>query len=79
MITIRNCPSHPQCLQTWDALIEMSDPNRRFCDLCQQVVQLCHSPDELQTAMMANQCVAVLLAPVGDSVPSIRPQHAQDE
>ncbi len=61
MITIRNCHINAHCLQTWDALIEMADPQKRFCDVCQQVVQLCHSPKQLQDALLTNQCVAVQL------------------
>ncbi|MEM9948941.1 MAG: hypothetical protein AAF810_23150, partial [Cyanobacteria bacterium P01_D01_bin.36] len=55
---ILNCVFSFQCPQTWEALEQTEDGNRRFCQECQKDVHYVDSMQDLHKAQVAGHCVA---------------------
>lgn len=56
---IRNCTIGFKCEARWESLHDDGINGMRFCDACQKEVHLCKSSDDLMTAMIHEQCVAI--------------------
>lgn len=57
---IRNCRFAFRCHQRWEALEHTGNRRVRYCHECSQDVVLCRTDAELQTALQANYCVAIV-------------------
>lgn len=58
MKVIENCTLKFECDQTWNSLVETSDPKVRYCYDCDRGVHYCYNQDELDDAIDKNWCVA---------------------
>lgn len=58
---IQNCDFSFRCPLDWDELEDTADPDRRFCQTCQQQVRYITSDSELETARFKGYCVAMKL------------------
>lgn len=56
---IRNCSFAFECDKKWTDLKESASSTVRMCDSCNRLVFFCRTPQELQSAIFKNQCVAV--------------------
>jgi hypothetical protein len=56
---IRNCEFRFKCTKTWDSLEVTSKSTQRFCSECKRLVRYCQTPDELESAIIDNECVAI--------------------
>jgi len=61
-ISLRNCTFQFKCQQTWDGLLRPtagSDPDKRLCTECRQLVHLVQDDGALKEALRNNWCVAI--------------------
>lgn len=59
MIDIRNCVFGFKCSANWDELKRTDEQSVRHCSKCNENVFFVTTPEELNTAIKLNRCVAI--------------------
>lgn len=60
VINLKDCRFTLVCSLGWDSLVPTDNRSVRFCEHCKRPVHLCQEMVELQTAVNAGHCVAVM-------------------